>query len=338
MTDRIDEPRLHSQLRQGFARAAEAAAAELVEARLSLAGRPVEWRVVGSELARQVLTPLAHLRDPSPRGDPELRVELWDESVSGVPLGVPSPSPGLYLGDGDRRTAVHAAEGALTAIDRGSRVVSGWRRAAAMMPLEERWRAQPSILPLWYIDRGVNLIHAALVARGGHGILLAGEGGVGKSTTSLACAAAGFEFLGDDQVGLEETADGFVGHSLHLAARLTPATLERHPELACGGRVEQLDEKALVIPGPGARFAASVPIRQILLPRVAASRSGVSAVTPGKALLALAPTSLLGGGGHWAMQRLGRLVRRVPAHWLDVNGEPADAVELIGRVLDELER
>ena len=43
-------------------------------------------------------------------------------------------------------------------------------------------------------------LHAACVGRDGHGVLLMGESGSGKSTVSLLCLLAGFEFLSEDSV------------------------------------------------------------------------------------------------------------------------------------------
>jgi hypothetical protein len=45
-------------------------------------------------------------------------------------------------------------------------------------------------------------VHAACVARDGHGILLCGDSGAGKSTLSYACARRGWTFVSDDVVHL----------------------------------------------------------------------------------------------------------------------------------------
>jgi hypothetical protein len=46
--------------------------------------------------------------------------------------------------------------------------------------------------------RYVAMIHAACVGRGGHGILLAGESGSGKSSLAYACARRGWTYISDD--------------------------------------------------------------------------------------------------------------------------------------------
>lgn len=65
------------------------------------------------------------------------------------------------------------------------------------------------------------VLHAGAVAVGGAAVLLVGSGGVGKSTTALACAMRGAGFLGDDLV-LVEAGDGggAVAHCLFATAKL----------------------------------------------------------------------------------------------------------------------
>ena len=68
------------------------------------------------------------------------------------------------------------------------RRVSRWRRIVANFLFLRMLRLRPDAL----------FFHAASVAVGGRGALLVGPKGTGKSTTSLALAARGHEFLGDE--------------------------------------------------------------------------------------------------------------------------------------------
>lgn len=47
-------------------------------------------------------------------------------------------------------------------------------------------------------SRGLVALHGACIALNGHGLLLLGDRGAGKSVTSLACLADGFEFFAED--------------------------------------------------------------------------------------------------------------------------------------------
>jgi hypothetical protein len=48
--------------------------------------------------------------------------------------------------------------------------------------------------------QGLVSLHAACVGRGGHGILLMGSSGAGKSTVALQCLLQGLDFLSEDSV------------------------------------------------------------------------------------------------------------------------------------------
>ena len=111
------------------------------------------------------------------------------------------------------------------------------RRTASSerLSLYERGKPFRVLLSVWLHDRGVQVVHAALVARGDRGVLLPGRGGAGKTTSALTCLLAGFRYLGDDYVGLEGPVDGsFRGHSLSppmmtavAASRMNDAELVR---------------------------------------------------------------------------------------------------------------
>ena len=51
--------------------------------------------------------------------------------------------------------------------------------------------------------QGLVSLHAACVGRGGHGILLMGSSGAGKSTVALQCLLQGLDFLSEDSVFVE---------------------------------------------------------------------------------------------------------------------------------------
>jgi hypothetical protein len=66
-------------------------------------------------------------------------------------------------------------------------------------------RAHPGsyALAAWLSGPSTQVLHAGAIAHEGAAALIVGAGGVGKSTTVLACALAGAGFLGDDLVLVE---------------------------------------------------------------------------------------------------------------------------------------
>jgi hypothetical protein len=80
--------------------------------------------------------------------------------------------------------------------------------------------------------RGRYSLHAACVANGGRGGLIAGPSGTGKSTLVLALAARGLDFLSDDMVFLGRGESGIEAHGFSDAIGVTRDTAARFAELS----------------------------------------------------------------------------------------------------------
>jgi len=74
-------------------------------------------------------------------------------------------------------------------------------------------------------------LHAACVQIGGHGVLLCGESGAGKSSLAFACARSGWKFLSDDSSALVRKRPGrtVVGNPHQM--RFRESAIELFPEL-----------------------------------------------------------------------------------------------------------
>jgi hypothetical protein len=101
--------------------------------------------------------------------------------------------------------------------------------------------------------RGRYGLHAAAVALDGKGLLLAGDGGTGKSTMALALARAGFGFLADDLVFLTHDEHGLCLLACPEPADCTPRTARLFPELA--------DLVAAPLPAGSLKHQVQVPER-----------------------------------------------------------------------------
>jgi hypothetical protein len=324
-----------------FARAAAEEPGALRESWLRFAGRPVRLRAVGEELARNAVRAFVHLTAEPGEGEPELTIDLWDESATGTACPVRTggnPNPVVTDGGPVWR---HTAADAITDFDRERRRMTGWRAGADADPLPGGFKPLPLLLPLWYLDRGLPFVHGGVVARDGAGALVAGPGDRGKSTTTLACAAAGMEFLGDDQVALEETPHGgFAAHSVWSVAGLRPELLRIHPHLTGGAPVEDDGRKAIVHLGDASAVdvGTRADVRVIVLPRPGeGTESTLRPISAGRALLDVAPSSSFGYGrlgASWSLDRYERLVRRVPAFSLQWGTDLAGVVAAVEEALD----
>ena len=328
-----------------FDRACQVAPHEVIEHWYTLASHAVRMRVVGRALAAHYDGSFAHLKISSRQaGAARCSIDLWDEQVTGIPCPpeameeVPGPGrDGLATNLGytqEARVARYDLPDASIWLDRTAQRLLGWCRHSQHMSLGEQARPLSPLLAIWHHDQGVYVLHAGLVARNGRGVLLGGSGGSGKSTTSLACLCHGFQFLGDDQIGLQEASDGsFIGYSLFNTTRVETGHLACFPLLYPHAITpdDPDDPKALVVLSsllPG-QVIPSVPIHAVVLPRVCAiPRSRLRPATKGEALLRLSRSTLLElhpSSGHAGLRQMARLTERVPTYWLEL-GRDLDTI------------
>jgi hypothetical protein len=357
-----------------FSEALRARPDDVHESRYVFGGRGVRLRVVGRALAMQIRRPFVHLQEAArPADRVELQIDLWDERETNVAHPSDSSQADLHAvesgatgwdgagaSDGEEsqrwrvggglatsfergRVFRYVKPGAITWLDRGAGRAIGWRASGLHLAPQEQSKPLPLLLGIWYYDCDVHMVHAGLVARRRQGVLVGGGSGAGKSTTTLACLQTGFEFLGDDQCGLQALEDGsFLGHSVYGGARVEPHHVGHFPQLRAGAGVGQAvhDDKLLLFPAEmqPTHMARTAIIRVIVLPRVvAAEQSRVRRASKGEALLRLAPTSLFTafGAGAGGFERLGRLVERVPCFWLELGRDISAVPERVEALLDE---
>jgi hypothetical protein len=335
----------------------------VVERHFVFAGRRVRFRVAGHELAEHLMRPFSHLQYAPPNGafaddesDPmSLSIDVWDERVVHVPY--PSADDrepfetrrptghGILALSAATRFVRYDCTAWVTWFDRAARRIIGWRTSADRLSMHERTRPLPFLLPVWYADQGVQIIHAGLVARDNRGVLFCGANGAGKSTSSLACMCAGLDFLSDDHVGLAATDGAFIGHSVFASTRLEPDHLERFPELVPHSipSPEWFETKSLILVAEAMpeRVKASVPIRAIALPVLTdAARPNVMPIGRAEALRALAPSTLMQmpfGATADRFAELARLAASVPAFRLELGrGDVRGIAPRVHEIIDRL--
>jgi len=291
-------------------RVSAALAHDRVARRLAIAGTPIEL-TASSDVADAVLAPFEHLQT-SDDGDVALRIAIAQMQDGDVDDDLSDSGVVLV----EERTVVHLNPHSAAVLDRAAGTIHALVRTdGGVAP----WvRAKPLQVPLsiFFADRGVDLLHSALVSRNGDGILITGNSGCGKSTLAIAALDAGFDFLGDDCVAV----DGMRGHSI----------------FGCGCLDRGGDEKEVVPIARmhAARIATSTTIRAIVLPRVTHGDVVLSRAAGRDALLALAPGSILKRAvpPAAALARMAQLARSVPVYRLEM-GAIGDAVTKLGEVL-----
>ena len=144
------------------------------------------------------------------------------ESLSLPDAQDPQPSVSLRMGEKDGEGARHVS---------GMRMWFDENCVTVYVPLEYGPLATEHLLldhavPIALAVRGDTVIHGAGFARNGHGALLLGKSGRGKSTTSQYLSNNGWRLLSDDAVRVECTDDGLVMWPSYGGVRLHESAFE----------------------------------------------------------------------------------------------------------------
>ena len=340
--------RLYTIMHLAFEQALRKFRNRLHEASYLFGGYPVRVRIVGYEMARQITRPFSHLKtDAADIKPPQLTIDLWDESETNIRCQIGSLNGStkrtkMTAISPDGRLVGQQLRNVLTCYNYRARHIISSAVWSDHLSVYERWKPLARPLLEWHNDRNVQTIHASLVARDGQGVLFGGKSGSGKSTSALTCFGAGFHFLSEDYVGLQELHDGsFVGHSLYNSVFLETGHLSRFPALgpyAIKGVPD--DEKCTVLLSEVCpdRLARVAPITVLVLPRILDStRPKFYRASKGEALLALGPSSLLQIPsrrlGALGFHKIAQLIERVPCYWLEINSDLASIPHRVEELL-----
>jgi hypothetical protein len=340
----------------------EAAAGGHDELRLNVAGHPVRLRIAGSRWATIVRQAMGHLIDPEghagsvgrPRSQgheatgwsaaSELRIDAWDAAETGVPM-MPAAQSELSAPPILMRTSTDGAQvgeerpHSLVWMDRNERRIVGCVSDTGLLNLDERARPFHKLISAWLEDHSVQVVHSGLIECNNKGILFVGNGGAGKSTSSIACLRAGMRYLGDDFIGLGLESDQFVGYGLYATCLLNVHHIERFPDLRPLGHAPNHASEDKFVLYLQRSFPQSlqrqVHIHALVLPRVVDRDFAV--LRPASrmaALKAIAPTSVmyLPRPNRTAFERLAMLVEKTPCFWLEL-GRNIDSIPAVVRGL-----
>ncbi len=292
----------------------------------------------------------AHPPEATPGGS-LLRIDLLVGAVAGLAPPPDWPLPVLSH-DHQRRRHLDAdwalaswQEGAVwQVLDRRRGRAVYWARERAAIP-EWDLGAPCRTLLAWALEgQGLAMVHAAGFGRpAGPGLLVAGAGGAGKSSTSLvALREGGLVGVGDDFIALD-CRKGARAHGLFSTLKLADDALARlavpsgavaNPGRPAGQKARLYQRELL----PG-RDLPWLPVAALALPRVVAGAESRHRRIGGAPLLrALAPSSLFLLPGHDSRRfaDLAALTRRLPCFELALGSDPAALAAMLHRLLDEV--
>lgn len=337
---------IHKIMSLAFEKATVRHPHRLQESFYQFGGQRVRIRIVGREMATHITRPFSHLRaDVADTRTPQLTVDLWDESETGVhcqvsPLNGGRQTPFAALAP-DGRFLAQQRPNVLNYYDRSGQNIISSVAWSGEVSVYERWKPLGRALLEWYNNQDVQIVHAGLVARDNEGVLFVGPSGSGKSTSALACLCGGFSFLGEDYIGLQKLEDGsFVGHSLYNSVFLENNHLTRFPRLApyIMTGLPHEEKSAIVLSQIyPEKLARTVPIRALMLPRVIDTSKPTIRPASKSEAVSLGARSLLElphkGLGRHGLERLVKLVQNVPCYWLELGRELSSIPSLVEDIL-----
>lgn len=190
-------------------------------------------------------------------------------------------------------------------------------------------------------QRGLRMMHAGSLVSGRRAMLLFGQGGSGKSGTTLAGIGSGLQTVGDDYVVVSADRVPRV-HRVHrllkqdpagLARVLGPRALEPPSELNWQGKVE-IDPEALF----RGCMAESADVVALVLPRIARSERTTFEPLRPQELFHHAAASMwqqLPGAQKSGFLFATDLTRRVPTWRMNLSQDPFEIGGAVRRFLDE---
>lgn len=309
---------------------------------IDLASQPVQLEVYGPVLAEHLGGVFNHLviDAATPRRALFIELATLHEATIEFREKLSVPPPGIVVAEplGPLMVELHA--GLSVATDRAAARVTALAGAIGDLPSSHLSHPFAHVFGWLGAQRQAYITHGAAIGRDGRGLLFAGSGGQGKSTTALACAAAGWEFAGDDFMMLDRTAAGtYAAHSLYATGRLHPAQAARFPSLVANwdSLLSPEDNKLTLFPRAGAvSLVRRMTIEGIVLPIVGPDQGEITPLPRAAALRALMADSvrIYPWLTRERMQFYAEAVETLPCYKLTVGPDIAAIPAAVGRALD----
>lgn len=301
-------------------------------------GTTVRLCFAGNRMVPLLTRALERLRIP-PVPSPDLTLCVWDSHSTGVRMA-PRPCEresftdrGDVWGFDSRRvkTAFHYHDFSVNLLDLERRTGVYWVSDAGSLPYWTCASPLRTLFHWWMETNGCQLLHAAAVGTGEGAVLITGRGGVGKSTTALACLQAGLDYVADDYAIVRHHPCPTV-YSLYSTAKLDPRHLARFPALRpfVDNADRLADEKAVLFLHPHfqAQMPLEMPLRALLVSQLAdGAETSLRRESPAVVQQAAAFTTMsqLPYVGAHTYEFVARLCSALPAYTLEL-GRALDGI------------
>ncbi len=304
-----------------------------------IAGSRIRFVFAGPALETLLMPAIAHRLAPD-HGTPDLVIHVWDSASTGVAMCPPPVEQHCFSDRGDIwsfhsaavRSAFHWSEFSLNLLDLDRAIGMFWVNSSVGLPYWTQASPFRTLFHWWMERRGAQLVHAAVVGTEAGGVLVTGKGGVGKSTTALACLAAGLAYVGDDYV-LLTGGDTIMAHSLYRTAKVNVGDVARFAHFAprlLGGNATAGEEKAIIFLDAG--VVDALPVRIVVTPRFGSGNDTVTEpVAPAMLVGAATYTTLaqLPHAGQQTVDFIAGTLDRLPGACLALGRDPAKVVAAV---------
>jgi hypothetical protein len=340
-----------------FQMAEDSAGAE--ERTYNICGKIITLRFAGSGLLPFITPALEHLSTQSDETS-SLTVCIWDDVSTDTKmppppwlgltaLGSGGNFKGIYTRRGDVRgfsdsriyTSYNWDANALSILDKQRGLALYWTYNAHRLPSYESSAPLRTIFHWWMTQFGFQFVHSGAVGYLHGGVLLAGKGGSGKSTTALTCLASDLLYVSDDYCLISTDPEAYV-YCIYSSAKLNADNIQRVPHvLSTISNLDRIDfEKAVffLYPFAAQKIVKGFPVRAILLPGIAGiHETRLRPASPLEALsaIALSTMSQLARAGQASLQIMHRLVYQVPCYHLELGTELTRIPQVIAGLLKE---
>jgi hypothetical protein len=316
-----------------------AAAKEAAVERVDVGLGPIPVRLSGVSRERLVRLADALVTSVGKTWPPlEVVVASADEIDSQlVPDAIrPRGSQLLVARDGGLTALSNGPDATLWLLDREQSLAVLWIEDFEALPLWEHTSPLRTAARWWATAHSAAMVHAGAVAAEGRSVLLVGDSGAGKSTTTMACHGSDLEVLGDDFCFVEppSTARSAVAHAMYRLAKLDDRALDLLPHLR--DRVVGTawrGKKLIDLCAPAMSPRSIVAVCQVVHEPGASTR--VEPLSRVQALRAVAPSTMF-QQRMWERETwdvLAATVRSVSCHRL-VTGDLATVPDVLRSVLE----
>jgi GT2 family glycosyltransferase len=291
-------------------------------------------KFAGNQLVPYLTPALEHLR-MTDDCVPDFTICIWDSDSTNVEMVPPPCTKDCFTDRGDiwgfnsRRikAAFHWIECSVNLIDLEEKTGIYWVQTAQTLPYWVLASPLRTIFHWWMENNGCQLLHAAAVGTEKGAVLITGKGGVGKSTTALACLQRGFFYLADDYVIVKIEPTPTVV-SLYSTAKLNADHVSNFSDLSrFVNNTEKLDqEKAVIFLNSylSKKLVFEMPLKVILTPQIIDRRSStIAPVSRWELQHAMSFTSMsqLPYMGRYAYDYIDRLIKELPHYRLVIGSD-----------------